>query len=217
MTVTRHISVATAIEKNKIASNVAFIALLDIDVVDPDNPGVVVEVISICANNEDFIWTQGGVEKVYTAANFDFQIDEEAGGVPDVNLVCRDYTGAIMQQMEKYRGGVGFKVTLTIVNSGNPSQPAEISEQMEVIGASAKDYEITFKLGAENALSIRWPRRRAFRNVCAWRYKGVECKYHGALASCDFGFDTPNGCMAHDNTENFGGFPGIIPGLVQSR
>ena len=40
---------------------------------------------------------------------------------------------------------------------------------------------------------------------CPYRYKGVLCKYAGALPTCDRTYAGANGCVAHANTLNFGG------------
>jgi hypothetical protein len=31
----------------------------------------------------------------------------------------------------------------------------------------------------------------------------------GIMPSCDLSLQGPNGCAAHNNTQNFGGFPGL--------
>jgi hypothetical protein len=50
--------------------------------------------------------------------------------------------------------------------------------------------------GEEYAISCRYLRR----------YKGAQCGYAGALASCDGTFNGPNGCVAHANQARYGGF-----------
>jgi len=55
------------------------------------------------------------------------------------------------------------------------------------------------------------PNRDFSRETCPWVYKGDsgECKYAGTLATCDRSLDGKNGCRAHGNAINYGGFPGI--------
>ncbi|MFP3422090.1 hypothetical protein R0K19_22225, partial [Bacillus sp. SIMBA_161] len=78
--------------------------------------------------------------------------------------------------------------------------------------ANSQDYTLSFVLGMENPLSLRLPRRMQRRDRCQWQYKGPECKYTGGLKSCDYSLQGPNGCSAHNNEENYAGFPGINAG-----
>lgn len=199
-----HLSVATVIEKNKIASDVAFVPCVEIDVRDPVT-GNVVETLRLVRNSEDLEYNG----HTYAASAFDFNIVEESGAQPDIQVVFKDYSRAVQARMQAYGGGVGFTVRLMVVNAGNLSQPPEGMETFEVVGATAKNYIVTFRLGAENPLTKRFPRRTQTRDRCRWVYKGPECGYTGSLGSCDYSLQGPNGCAAHNNTERFGGFPGI--------
>lgn len=200
----RHLSVATVIEKQKIASSVAFVPLLEIDVVDPKTRAFI-ETLRFARNSEDLNW-QGNN---YIAGSFDFTTSQEAGAQPSLQVSIVDYTKAVQSRMQAYGGGINFTVRVIIVNTGNMAQPPEVLETFTVVGASAKDFNANFTLGAENPLTMRFPRRRQFRDRCLWRYKGVECGYGGALPTCDFTLLGPNGCSAHSNIPRFGGFIGI--------
>jgi len=201
-----HLSVATAIEKNKVASEVAFIAMLEITVIDPTN-GSIVETLRIAKNSEDITfeghtWAKGA---------FEFHITKTAGEVSDMTVTAKDYTRDIQARMQKYGGGTGFPVRVLCVNSANLSQGAEVEEFFEVVKASTKGFDVSFTLGAENPLTMRFPRRMQARDRCPWRYKGAECGYAGSLPTCDYTLQGDNGCAAHSNTLRFGGFPGISP------
>lgn len=200
----RHLSVATVIEKNRVASSVAFVPLLAIKVKDPET-GNIVETIRLAANSEGLVF-QG---ETYTAASFKFTTKSSTGEVPELGVTIPDYTKIIQARMQAYGGGIGFEVVATIVNAGNLAQPAEIEENFEVIGADASDYVVSFKLGADNFLMRRFPYRRIFADRCLWRYKGAQCRYVGPLGTCDFTLNGTNGCSAHANSNRFGGFPGI--------
>lgn len=200
----RYLSIASIIEKNQVASAVAWVPLFEVEVIDPDT-GVLVETLRFAQNTENVTF-QG---QVYSKARFDFSVTEETGSQPEVKLVGYDYTRAIQRRMQDHGGGIGFKVRLIVVNTGNLSAPPEITELFEVVGASQQDYAVSFTLGAENPLTFRFPRRRQFRDRCQWRYKGAECAYAGPLGTCDFTLNGSNGCVAHGNEERFGGFPGI--------
>ncbi|WP_339118979.1 hypothetical protein [Halomonas sp. BMC6] len=206
----RHHSVATVIDKNRIASSEAFIPMLVIDVIDHAT-GNLVEKIRLCRNGNTDIEYQGNV---YASTEFDLNHSAEIDSPSEVSLSFFDRTGVVVRYMENYRGGVGFKVEMFFLNTGNMSQPPEFKETYAVKKASAnsQDYTLSFVLGMENPLSLRLPRRMQRRDRCQWQYKGPECKYTGGLKSCDYSLQGPNGCSAHNNEENYGGFPGINAG-----
>lgn len=198
------IPIATVVEKNKISSTVAFLVLLDIVVKHPDT-GATIETIRIVQNNEDVTFNGN----VYAKANFSINFRHESGTQPGIELSVVDYTRALQARMQEYGGGVGFAVVVTVVNSAALLDPPELVETFEVVSAEGNDYSAKFSLGAESGFARIFPRRRQMRDYCSWRYKGVECGYTGALTTCDLTLQGPNGCSAHNNTQNFGGFPGI--------
>lgn len=199
-----NLSLATVLEKNKLSSDVPFLALIDVDVVNPAT-GVVVITLHIVNNPESV--TFNGV--IYEPGGFNFELKAESGKQPEVTLSINDYTQTIQGYMQEYGGGVGSNVTLAIVRGDALDQPAEIVEYFQIVGASAAAYDATFQLGAENAVMKTFPRRRQHRDFCQWRFKSAECGYTGVLTTCDLGLQTSNGCTAHSNTINFGGYPGL--------
>jgi hypothetical protein len=199
------ISIATTIEKNRVASTVAFVVTLDIAVINPAT-GSTVETLYLVNNTEDL--TVNG--KVYTATKFDIELKEESGAQTSVTLSMVDFTKAIISKMETYGGGVGFGVIVGVLNTARLSAPPEVQEFFEVTGAQASEYNISFTLGAENPLSKIFPRRLQTKKFCTWRYKdAATCGYTGGLTSCDLTLNGVNGCKAHNNEANFGAFPGI--------
>lgn len=210
MTTTPHkpLALATVLEKNKVASLIPFLLLIEVDVVDPTSQQLI-ETLRIANNTEDVTFNG----QVYTAAKFDIQLKEESGAQPEVTLSLVDYTRAVLQRMETYGGGVGFKVTLLVVRGDTATMASDKPETrlfFEVVGASASSYVVSFTLGAENALMRLFPRRLQAKNFCPWRYKDpTTCRYASSLPGCDLTLAGPNGCKAHGNERNFGGFPGI--------
>jgi phage-related protein len=200
----KFLSVATVIEKNKIASDTPFLVCLEIDVLDPAT-NTLVETFYLVRNAEDVVW-QG---HTYVAMSFDIEFKSEANAIAPIQLRMFDYTRAVMERMQAYGGGIGSTVRVIVLNAGALDQPAEIMEHFSVVGAQAQNYTILWTLGAENILEITFPKRRQLRDRCSWRYKSGQCKYTGAKATCDLSLQGPNGCAAHFNTINFGGFPGI--------
>lgn len=201
-----HLSVATIIEKDRISSEYAFVSLMKIHVINPSTLDDV-ETLYVARNSEDITF-QGDV---YQAGAYEVDVKREAGALPNISVNVVDYTRAIQGRMQEYGGGVGFGVDILVVNSGNLNQPPEMNEHFTVVGARSQTYSVEFSLGAENPLTRRFPFRYQFRDRCQWLYKGAECGYTGALPTCDYSLDGPNGCGAHNNVERFGAFPGIKP------
>jgi phage-related protein len=201
-----HLSLIGAVSKSQLASGDAVYALLEIriknrftdsyvetmrvaNVVSQENSEFAPETISF-ANND------------YQLMSFDIGISQKSGEVPQVTLSLNDITGLIRSKMETYQGGIGSEITLHIVLSSMLDEPAT-SHRAET------DRQISFTLGSPNLLSDSFPRRRQTRDFCQWAYKGPQCKYAGPLSSCSRTLQGDNGCAAHENTKNFGGFPGI--------
>lgn len=200
----KKLSVADIIEKNKLYSSTPFVILVDLQVIDPTT-GTTVTTLYLARNNEDVVY--GG--NTYLKANFEFQYEATAGEFPSVSISVNDMTNAIQAIMQNYGGGVGSTLTIYVVNTDQLDQPADNIEYFDVLGARAANYVVQWTLGGENILSRQFPKRKQFKNRCNWRYKGTECGYAGVLDSCDLSLDGANGCSVHNNSANYGGFPGI--------
>lgn len=199
------LSVATVIEKAKLASDVPFIALLEIQIMNAATQ-TFAETIYLANNSENVIFQSN----TYIPYHFDIQLRHEAGAQPEVSLTARDLAGTVASKLDQYAGGAGSVVKLRIVNTANLAQGVEAEETFEVLESSCNNYLVTLKLGVESTLRKIFPRRSQLRDRCAWKYKSAECGYVGAMATCDLTQQGPNGCDAHNNTANFGGFPGLV-------
>lgn len=200
-----HVSVATAIDKSKLASNVVYTSLFEMDVLDRVS-GAVIETVRLAENNENFTYKGN----TYVAMPFEFDIARSKNELPTLSISFYDMTQTLHGKLEETRGATDFPVRLLIISSVNPAQ-AEIEEHFTVSSAESdsENYSIKLTLGSENPLTQRFPARLMFRNRCPWKYRGVECRYSGPLASCDYTLNGANGCDVHNNSVNFGGFPGI--------
>lgn len=199
----RHASLATVIEKNRIASDVAFIMLAEVDV--RNAAGTLVETLYFARNSEDFVY--GG--KTYVSAGFNFGITESATKVEQITLELRDPSLTVARRLDQYDGGAGWKIRLILVNTANTDQPPEFEQSAYVMGSTIKGYGAALTLGTRNPIRARFPARVQWRDRCAWAYKSTECGYTGPLPTCDYSLQGDNGCAAHDNTHRFGGFPGL--------
>jgi hypothetical protein len=201
----RHLSVASAIDKNKITSGAVWVALLEIRIIDP-NSRAVTETLYIARNDESLLF-QG---QLYQAANFEFQIDQKQGEDPSVSVTAQDQTRYIASRMENMAGGVFSELTLRIVNSERLDHPPEMEHVLQVTASSVKNYVVSFTLGAENPLTVSFPRHRQFKGRCVWRFKGYGCGYTGPVATCDYTLEGANGCVQKNNQLNFRGLPGLV-------
>lgn len=189
-------------EKNKLSTGSAFIILLDIKLGE-DN-------ISICYNTEDVTWN--GV--LYQAFPFKFgEITEtQDGSDPNVDLQVSNVSQALQYAVENGNGGNGTEVILRVVNTENLSATEpELEEHFVVQKCTVTEQWITFTLGCEYSARTRRPLNRYMKNNCYYKYKGVRCGYCGDLPSCSH---TLLDCREHENSERFGGFPGIDQGGI---
>jgi hypothetical protein len=205
------ISVASIIEKNKLGSNVPYLAFLDVGVIDPAT-GATVETLHFVNNTEDV--TRQGIR--YTAMQFSLELQSQAGTQPSINVSIIDYSRLVIQRMIDYDGGTGFPVTVMVVQAGGLNDAPDVTEFFEIVTGTADNYVANWTLGAENALTKQYPRRMQRRDFCQWVYRDTNtCRYAGTLLSCDRTLHGPLGCKAHENVINFGGNPNLNSGNVR--
>lgn len=197
-------------EKNKVSSGTPFLVLLDIEVIDPVTAASIIN-IRVAKNDEDVSF-EGNT---FFASSFEFEYREEPGAQPDVSISIVDYNQTIQSYMQTYNGCIGSHVKIYAVNAGDLTAPAEDVEFFDVIGASASDYNIRWTLGAENTVTLKFPRRMQSRDKCPWQYKGAQCGYVGGLTSCDLSFAGANGCVVHNNSLNYGGYVGLSKSKIR--
>lgn len=193
--------------KNRIASDATLLICLEVGVKQLHSESVI-ETLHLVSNNEDR--TLGGV--LYTAFPFRVDFNYELGAQADLSVTAVDVSRDLQRRMQEHNGGVGFDVTLKIFHQDAVSDPPDFEELFQIVRSNSNDYTVTWKLGSENLLDRNFPARRQYRNRCSFRYKGPECKYLGDKPTCDYTLTGANGCEAHSNSLNFGGFPGLRNG-----
>ncbi len=196
-------TIASVIDKNKIASENVWLILLKVTIRDAQRNFV--ENMYVVQNNENFSYKGD----LYTAANFEVDYDRSKNSESTFTINIDDVTGVIIRKLDLYEGGTTSSVTFMVVNTSDVEGSPETEETYDIVSTSAKGYNISFNLGMPNPLKSAFPIRKQRKNRCAWRYKGAKCGYTGGLATCDYTLDGANGCIAHNNTQRFGGFPGI--------
>jgi len=205
-----HISIATALDKNKLASATVYLMLMEVDV--RNSTGAVVTTIYATNNTEAYVF--GGV--TYQNIPFEVTLTQEKDTLPTAQLTVYDLAQVFQAQLQAYGTVLDWPVRIKVINTSGSAATVDMQQNFSLTSAVAKDdtYNITFTLSGENPLTLRWPPRDQFRNRCFWVYKSTQCGYTGSMAACDFTIDGTIGCRAHANTLNFGGFPGITRSLT---
>ena len=203
----KNVSLAKVIEKNRLASDQAWLIALNIDVINSD--GNHVEYLRVVRNDEQ-ITIDGDVFEPFP---FDIDVEESTDGVPTLNLTISDSSQIVQSYMQNYSGGIGFEIDMFVVSAPTTTMESEVdlTEKFYVVSANAKDYVVNWELGVFNPLRLIVPRRIQHQNLCSFGFKSAECAYAGANATCDRTLDGTNGCRDKGNAINFGGFPGLEP------
>lgn len=196
------LSVAGMLEKSLLSSEGVWLLLLEVAIPGAEEP------LRLVRNNEDISWAG----HTWTAFNFKLgEITEDnKGKPPSVPLQVSNVTQDFQAYVEEHNGLTGTTVTLRVVHSEHLNNTApELEEVFNVQSTTCDSKWITFYLGSERSILVRFPFRRVLKNFCAWRdyYKGIECGYAGPMAECD---GTLQSCRDRGNARRYGGEP-IIP------
>ena len=97
----------TRIDRSRIASDVVYVLLMKIDVVNPDD-GLVVDQLFVTKNNEPFDFNG----QTYDPLHFDISFDEKAGEEGNATVSINDVENQVASKVSQYGGGVGSKVEM---------------------------------------------------------------------------------------------------------
>jgi phage-related protein len=207
------LSTIAKLEKNKIASDGAWLVLLEVTLpTDDDNL-----VIRIVRNNEDIVWNG------YTWIGFPFDLDEVSensnGELPQLTLKVSNVSRVVQQYVEQSDGGVGATVKLYAVHSQYLDQAAEIAETFSVYAVKCDAGWVYFTLSGDYPTKRRIPESRDMKDCCPFGYGGVECgvdktallatKTAAEQAEYQTCSKTLNACKKRGNEARFGGEPAI--------
>src|SRR5260370_11885150 len=92
-----HVSVASIIEKNRLGSDVPYLAFIDVGVID-QSTGSVVETLHYVNNTEDIV--RQGV--TYTAMQFSLELKSQAGAHPQISLSTLDYSRLLIHKLNDH-------------------------------------------------------------------------------------------------------------------
>ena len=193
-------------EKNKLAGSAAWVWLLELRANDTQT--------YYFANNAVAITFRGNSYKPFPFSIGDF---EETGkdDPPRVPITVQNPSGQFSDIIEKNNGFTDGICTLTLYNPAGATD-----DDREVVYGDFRIQHVTvnakvasFEIGNDDLYRFFFPRRRFFRSKCTHAYKGVLCAYAGAFATCDKTLTGANGCLAHENQQRYGGYPGILRAL----
>lgn len=209
------LSVGAYIEKNKLATDEAWLVLLEITM--PDTT-----VLKLTNNSENLYWpgTSSPSTNLYTAFPFELgEIGETSKAeVPSVSLRVSNAARILEPYLDAQDGMVDSSVDIRVVNSMHVLTPTkalgtylttpEIELNYDIVTASSDSQWVIFTLGASNPFNKRFPRNKIMRNSCRYReFKGSQCQYVGAETTCDRALTTCRDTFS--NTQWFGGCPGV--------
>lgn len=210
----KNLSLSSVVSVNSFSSDDAWLIALKIHV-RSNITGEIVQVIRVI--NNTVITTIAG--EAYEPMDFKLDIKSTQNELPTMDVTIQDQAELVGPFMHRYGGGVGSDVDVMIIRATVETDTTptvtytepELIEFFQVLSASYKDYVATWQCGAENPLRKMFPLRKQDDDQCSFRYKdAATCGYNGSRPTCDLSLDGPNGCRAHLNVANFGGFPGII-------
>jgi len=188
------LSAISKAEKNKLSTDSCFLILLEIRLQNT---------VYICYNNENVTWK--GQE--YIAFPFEIgEVTEDYTADPSVSLKVSNVAQGMQWYVEDSGGAVNTEVILRVVNSLNLNGDADLEEYFVVTACKIDQEWIDFTLGNGYSARTRRPLDRYMKNHCPFKYKGIRCGYNGNLTSC---MHTLTDCRMHNNSNRFGGFPGI--------
>lgn len=203
------LSTAAILEKNKIASKTSWIILIEILL--PSG-----ETLRFCRNTENITW------RTYEWLAFPFEIDDmkevSTSETPQLILSVGNQTKAIQAYVENAGGGVGSTVKIYVIYTKGPQyQEYDPVLELEYVctGCAATANWVSFTLGVSNKFRQIFPKHKAYKNICRWKFKSEQC---GFVDTDTLQFDTCNktlsDCRLRQNSKRFGGFPSVGTGAL---
>ncbi len=197
------LSAQAKVEKNTIADAGAWLELIELTLPGGASPSLWI------VNNTEQVTFDGQVYAPFPFDREDIQ-DEARGAGPLLRIRVSNLDGTVQAWLEANDGCVGGGVRIMLVHSEHLDlSAAEVTLDFEILSAVADPAWVTFELGADSPAGKRFPRARLLKNFCRWKFKGTECAYAGATASCDKTLAACRALTGGSNSAKFGGFPGI--------
>jgi len=202
------LSLASAIvsAKNKIDDIGAWLVLLEAQFNDPSST-----VLYLVRNTEDITWDS----QTWTKFPFELDIARQGsdGSIQTLRARVPNVLRAVEGHINDADGAVGSTVIVRVIYSEDLSLDAVIEETFTVSKTVCTAQWADFELAPENIWVRQFPRDVYDRQICRWKaFKGTECGYGGATATCNRTLDACINMAGGSNVARFGGFP-AIPGV----
>jgi lambda family phage minor tail protein L len=133
--------------------------------------------------------------------------DTSQGQINGVKVIVANVNRLFQAYVEAYDFR-GKQVDIIHVWADKLDDPyAKMVDTFFIDGYSCDEKTIAFNLTSKmDVIELQLPARRYLRTHCYWKFKGTECAYAGAEASCNRTFQR---CKELANQERFGSFPSI--------
>lgn len=174
--------------------------------------------------NGDLIW-QGNTYAAFPveASGFDIsgntQLPRPKLTFSNVNQVVgalvRSYQDLLGAKVSRFRTYAKYLDEANFVGGNAQADPnAHFPPDIFIVERKVSETKLQIEFELTSAVDleeIRLPKRQLLASSCNAVYKSSRCGYAGALATCDKGLNTTNGCVAHFGVGAelpFNGFPG---------
>ena len=149
--------------------------------------------------------------ETWTKRAMEIDVAKQSGEGVDQGCTLRigrtDFADAFTLYLHKCQGLRGEAVTIRHVYGGDLAEAAVVTESYIIAEHAPNDAMAELTLVTAEAAFQAFPRRSYNNSRCEFQFTDADtCQYAGADTTCG---RTLTDCIAKDNVDNFGGFPGI--------
>ena len=191
-------------------SDTPFVWCLEIPIPDEVAPSV----LRITSHSEPVEWLTDSAGAPLTWDPYPLrigQLTESTKGTQETwNAAIGAQNRQVLALVDAYEGLEEQIVRARLVDLGALAEGVGIIDlRGRILSCTATQDALTFELGQVDMRRAKLPTQRVSPLRCRYKYKGERCGYAGAIATCDKGLTTPNGCEVHANENRWGGFRGV--------
>ena len=196
-------SLTTINDLNKLASDEKLIVLLEVEI--PSTSTLYLanynaNVTFLGNEYQAFLFNMGEITSGKgEVPQFEIKIDNTSRGI---NSLMMDYDIYL-----KANGIEGNQIyaNIIVVNTVDLSDYV-LKERFELVSWDMDSKFASFKLGASNPFTQKYPLRAIYSSICQWKFKSSQCGYSGSATTCD---KTLVRCRELGNSARIGAFPGV--------
>lgn len=164
-------SQAATLQKNKLASDDAFLIFVEVSCPSLHEP------IHLVRNTAPVTWR----EVEWTPFPIEMDSSSEDGKtIPSLNLKISNCGGIVQQYIQQYNGLADSEVKIFVALASNLSSPVPEFELDFLITSTKYDEQwIVFTLGASSELVNRFPTNKYIADFCPFVCGDIRCAYTG--------------------------------------